>query len=95
MSLKLRWLPTALDDLDALLEYIASDSLKAAVEQAEEVDKQVNNLATYPKMGRPGRKKGTRELVINRTAFIAVYVSDEKNKEVQILRLLHGAQKWP
>lgn len=91
----LRWLPKALDDLDTLLDYIAIDSLLAAEKQAYEVDIQVANLVQYPKLGRLGRKQGTRELVINRTSFIVVYVHDEEKQEVQIIRILHGAQKWP
>jgi toxin ParE1/3/4 len=47
----------------------------------------------YPKLGRVGRKKGTRELVINRTSFIVVYLVD--GDLVRIFRFLHGAQKWP
>lgn len=91
----LLWLPKALDDLDTLLDYIAIDSLLAAENQAYEVDTQVANLVEHPKLGRLGRKQGTRELVINRTSFIVVYVHDEEKQEVQIIRILHGAQKWP
>lgn len=91
----LRWLPKALDDLDMLLDYIAIDSLLAAEKQPYEVDTQVANLVQYPKLGRLGRKQGTRELVINRTSFIVVYVHDEEKQAVQIIRILHGAQKWP
>jgi toxin ParE1/3/4 len=37
---------------------------------------------------------GTRELVISNTPFIAVYrlVGTER---IEVLRLLHGAQRWP
>jgi hypothetical protein len=44
-------------------------------------------------MGREGRVKGTRELVIGRSPFIAVYRI--KGKRIEILRILHGAQQWP
>jgi len=44
-------------------------------------------------MGRPGRKKGTRELVISRTPFVVVYRA--KGPRIEIIRLLHGAQRWP
>lgn len=91
----LKWLPTAINDRDALLDYIAIDSVDAAIEQGDQVDAQVENLLDHPKMGRPGRKRGTRELVINRTSFIAVYKVDEEKELIQILRLLHGAQQWP
>ncbi|MEO8727435.1 MAG: type II toxin-antitoxin system mRNA interferase toxin, RelE/StbE family [Acidobacteriaceae bacterium] len=44
-------------------------------------------------MGRPGRIDGTRELIIQRTPYIAVYHVD--SEVVRILRVLHGAQQWP
>jgi toxin ParE1/3/4 len=44
-------------------------------------------------MGRPGRVKGTRELVIVGTPYIVAYRI--KGDAVQVLRVLHGAQKWP
>ena len=59
----------------------------------EEIHEQVILLARHPRMGRPGRVRGTRELVINRTPYIAAYrVSGDV---VTILRLLHGARRWP
>ena len=52
-------------------------------------------LSEYPKIGRRGRAAGTRELVIARTPFIVVYRVRQKPERVEIIRVLHGAQKWP
>lgn len=87
------WLKRALNDRDAQLDYIAEDNPLAAVAQGDRIDEQVDQLLLHPKMGRPGRKQGTRELVISRTPFIVVYRI--KGKRIELLRLLHGAQKWP
>jgi toxin ParE1/3/4 len=57
---------------------------------ARKTQKIISNLL---KMGRIGRVKGTRELVISRTPFIAVYRI--AGQRIEILRFLHGAQKWP
>jgi len=89
----LRWLPRAITDRDAQLDYIALDNITAAIDQGDRIADHVNKLLDHPKLGRPGRKKGTRELVINRTPFIAVY--QIAGNSIQILRVLHGAQKWP
>jgi len=48
-------------------------------------------LIDHPKMGRTGRKKDTRELVISRTPFIMVYRI--KGQRIELLRLLHGSQQ--
>ena len=49
-------------------------------------------LHDYPKMGRPGRVEGSRELVIVGTPFLLVY--DENPVRVEILHLYHGRQDW-
>lgn len=87
------WLKRALNDRDAQLDYIAQDNPLAAVAQGDRVEDQVDQLLQHPNMGRPGRKQGTRELVISRTPFIVVYRI--KGKRIELLRLLHGSQKWP
>jgi toxin ParE1/3/4 len=89
----LAWLKRALNDRDAQLDYIAEDNPMAAVAQGDRIEDQVDQLLQHPQLGRPGRKQGTRELVISRTPFIVVYRI--RGKRIELLRLLHGAQKWP
>ena len=84
------WTPQARAEREAAIEYIAEDNPVASLDQLAEIKKQTNLLATQPKMGRAGRIKGTRELVISRTPFIAVYRI--VGQRVEILRFLHGAQ---
>jgi len=50
-------------------------------------------LAKFPMQGRAGRIANTRELVLAGLPYLVVYRVSED--EVQILRLLHGAQEWP
>jgi toxin ParE1/3/4 len=56
-------------------------------------DKSLRRLADAPRLGRPGRVGGTRELVITGTPYIAAYRLGPQRAEV--LRVLHGAQRWP
>lgn len=89
----LSWLPTATNERYDQLDYIALDNPLAAISQDEEIEQQINRLTAQPEMGRIGRVNGTRELVISRTPFIAVYrIAGDR---IEILRFLHGAQKWP
>lgn len=80
-------------DQEKLIAYIAQDCPTVALSQLDEIEGQTDLLANYPKLGRLGRVKGTRELVVNRTSFIIVYRI--KGSAVQILSVLHGAQQWP
>jgi len=91
--MKLEWLPQALHDFDEIIDYIAEDNPVAAIEQGDEIESQVAGLLDNRQLGRPGRVKGTRELVVVRTPYIVAY---RVNKgAIQILRILHGARLWP
>ena len=93
MSKRIRWLNIALKDLDESIEYLAQCNINAANKFAERIWNSVQLLLNNPKIGRPGRISGTRELVISGTSYIVPYRI--KDNEIQILRVLHGARKWP
>ena len=88
-----QWTVSAGRDRENAINYIAKDSLTAALSQLDAIEGQTDRLADDPTLGRPGRVKGTRELVVNRSPFMVVYRI--KGERVQILRVLHGAQQWP
>lgn len=67
----------------------------AQLDQLDEIERQTDRLADYPEIGRVGRKPGTRECVLNRTPFVLVYRVRPEAGRVEILRLLHGRQKYP
>jgi addiction module RelE/StbE family toxin len=92
-SVRLEWSIFAQTDRDEIFDYIEGDSLQAAIVVDNRIRVQIERLAEFPESGRPGRVEGTRELVIHRTPYIAAYriVGDT----VRILRVLHGAQRWP
>lgn len=91
--MRVEWHPTARVDLAELVRYIADDDPSAAYRVHEEIRNQINMLATHPRIGRPGRVIGTRELVITGTPYIAAYrIFGEL---LTVLRLLHGARLWP
>ena len=87
------WLKRATRDRDAQLDYIAQDNPLAAISQGDRIAEQIEMLIQHPQMGRQGRTKGTRELVISRTPFVLVYRL--KGKRIELLRVLHGSQQWP
>ena len=50
-------------------------------------------LLEFPHRGRPGKKAGTRELVISALPDLIVYTV--RGDVVCVVRILHGAQQWP
>jgi toxin ParE1/3/4 len=91
--MRVRWTADAADDLEQISDYIAEDRPGTARRIAIEIIRSVDALGAFPNQGRQGRVEGTRELVLAPLPFIAVY--EVHDDEVQILRLLHGAQEWP
>ncbi len=91
--MRIEWHPWARTDLAELVEYIATDNPAAGYRVHDDIRKQTGLLAIYPEIGRPGRVRGTRELVITGTPYIAAYRF--AGDVVTVLRLLHGARQWP
>lgn len=91
--MRVRWLARALVNLQAEAAYIARDNPAAAVRVVQTINDTVDLLQRHPALGRPGRVAGTRELVIPGTPYIVPY--RVRADEVQILRVFHGARKWP
>jgi len=91
--MRLDWLPRALLDFNEIIDFIAVDDQVAAIAQGDEIESQVAGLLDNRHLGRQGRVKGTRELVVVRTPYIVAY--RVKKEAIQILRILHGARLWP
>jgi plasmid stabilization system protein ParE len=91
--LKIFWTRLALQDLDQAWNYIASDKPEAADGVLEMIGKSVESLLSYQNLGRPGRVKGTRELVVVGTPFVVPYCV--KKNRIEILAVIHGSRRWP
>ena len=91
--MKIRWLDSAVKDLKLLREYIASDNPEAASDVAQQIRYALKLLTGYPAAGRPGRVPETRELIVAGTPYILPY--RVRAGKVEILRVLHGARRWP
>jgi hypothetical protein len=51
------------------------------------------SLLQFPRLGRSGRKRGARELVLSGLPFLAI--SRVCESVFEIARILHGARRWP
>jgi len=87
------WSQYAIEDRTKIFEYLVEKNPVAAVECDAEIGRQIGSLIDFPEIGRIGRVKGTKELVVSGTPFIVVYLLDER--EIRVLRILHAAQMWP
>jgi len=86
------WRRSARDDLLAIVDYIADDNPDAAQRLKDDIEAKVARLPDHPRLYRPGRVPGTREMVV-RANYIVIYA--EAPEALTILRVLHAAQQWP
>ena len=91
--MKFAWTRLALSDLGSAYDYVAEEDASAAVRMIERIEKALEAVGRHPKIGRPGRVEGTRELVVSGTPFIVPY--RVKAKRIEVLALTHGARRWP
>jgi toxin ParE1/3/4 len=87
------WTERASADLVGIAEWITAQDPAASKRVVGAILAGVDRLAAYPLMGRNGRVPETREFVLPRLPYVVVYrpLADA----VVILRVLHGAMRWP
>lgn len=92
--MRLRWTEPAVHDLTQICDYVEQHGSSGSARRvALSVYESVSSLAQFPERGRAGQRAGTRELVLGRLPYVAIY--RVRHTEVEVLRILHGAQSWP
>ncbi|MGE4311405.1 type II toxin-antitoxin system RelE/ParE family toxin [Desulfovibrio sp.] len=92
-SRAVRWLTLALEDLHDIAAYLAEKDLDSAKGVAQCIWNAGQSLAVLSSRGRAGRVAGTRELVLTGFSYFIAY--RVVKSEVQILRVLHTARRYP
>ena len=90
--MKLLWTPEGKADRRAIYAYIEPDDRRAALELDEQFERRATQLVAHPMIGRLGRVRDTRELVVSPN-YLLVY--DIRGNTIRILRVLHTARQWP
>jgi len=91
--MELRWTEEAAADLEHITDYLFQNAPERAAELVRGIYNAPTALLTFPYRGRAGKKEGTRELVLSSLPYIVVY--QITGEVIHIVRILHGAQKWP
>ena len=91
--MQLRWTDEAANDLERIADYLLSHTPDRAPELVRAIFDAPSTLLTFPNRGRPGKKEGTRELVLSPLPYRVVYTMH--GDLIFVVRILHGAQKWP
>lgn len=91
--MRIRWTEGAVGNLDQVEAYIAQENPPAALATVNKIIDAAQMLADYPTIGKRGRERGTRELVVAGLPFIIIYAS--RRGELVVLRVLHTSLKYP
>ena len=91
--MQVKWVRKALQNLEQAHEYIAKEDSAAAARTISKIQTAVQQLSSFPMMGRVGRAEDTRELMIVNTPVFVVYRI--KGSSVEILRILHTSRRYP
>ena len=91
--MQVKWLRTALQNLDDEATFIAQDDASAARVVVERVLAAVAMLAEQPGLGRPGRVPETRELIVPKTRYLVPY--RVRGGTVEVLRVFHTSRRLP
>jgi toxin ParE1/3/4 len=85
--------PSAKADIQSIYDFIARENPRAAADVVSAIEEATSRLSLFPLSGRTGAVAATRELVIGRLPYIAVYqVTD---RDLQIIAVFHAAQDVP
>ncbi len=82
----------ALDELDAIISFIAERNPDAAEAMLNRLESSVLPLSAHPYLFRPGRIPGTRELVAHPNYIIVYRVLADC---IEITNVLHARQQYP
>lgn len=93
--MQIRWSPDAAADLENIVDYIRRDNPAVAQRVGQTIYDRLSILGAFPHGGRVGRMGGTRELALPPLPFIVVYRVLEHADAVEIVNVIHGAQRWP
>lgn len=98
-SYQLKFAPIAENDLDSIYRYISEHLVapKAADEVMDDIETSIMRLKEFPYSGSPVkddilRSRGYRKLIANK--YIVFHLIDDVEKQVVIMRVLYGSQKY-
>jgi addiction module RelE/StbE family toxin len=86
------WTPEAARDRADIWDEIAAGNPGAAARMDLLFSRSAARLAAHPRMGRPGKIAGSRELIPHRSYRLVYEIDDET---VWVLALVHTARQWP
>jgi toxin ParE1/3/4 len=90
---QLEWSARASANVLQIEDHIAAENPTAAQKVTNEILRIAQNLRDFPMLGHPGRRAGTREIVIPHYPYFISYRLT--SKKVIVLAVIHQSRKYP
>jgi toxin ParE1/3/4 len=91
MAMNVLWTQRAIQHLEAEIDYYGRINPALAKELSLMIKQSIENLSNLPNMGRPGKKIGTRELIVTKYPYIMAY--RVRNNVLEVLAIIHQNRK--
>ena len=91
--MKLRFTPRATQDLVDIADYIRAHNPAAVLRVRSALLHSLQNLASWPEIGRRQTVEGVRKLVTGRYPYLIYYTIDRAAEEVVIITIQHPARE--
>lgn len=87
---RLEWSERSLLQLAAQFEYVIANRLAPPETVRQRLERTLTLLQRHPRIGSPGRRSGTRELLVKDTPLTLIY--RDRPGRIQILAVVHQRQ---
>lgn len=91
MAVIIIWTERVIRHLEAELDYYGRINPALAKELSIIIKDSIANISKMPGIGRPGKKIGTRELILNKYPYVLAY--RVRNEALEILAIIHQSRK--
>jgi len=91
--MKITLTPTANRDIKSIYDYIVENStVTTAKKVLSSIENTIDKLEEFSQLGKVGRIKNTRELIVPRLPFVILYkIYPDK---IAITSIMHTSKKW-
>lgn len=93
--MRLFWTQSAVRDLSEARAYISAEDPGAAARVAHRILEVAAMISDTPRIGKPGRALGTREMSVPSTPYVIIYRLKAETLEVLRVMVMHGRRRWP
>ena len=91
--MRVRYTRRAVADLDQIADHLSPRSTQGARNVRAATTSSVQDLVTFPRLGRMQTTEATRKLVVRKYPYLVYYTVDDDAEEIAILAIQHSSRE--